>query len=233
MTVPSSWFGPSSHNLALEFVDLGFPQMKAISFACARKYGTSEYFAMHREEREKVNWSAIYLEICQRLGIDIAHKQVLVVGVNDGMDIEPFNCCQVIGIDPCNQALALAKIKFPHHKFQIALAESLPLEEASVDAYIALRVINCSTVDLKSLVGELNRTLKPNGSFIISIANGFFDKEIYNEGVFRDGKVDLEYANHLKNDLLNLLRDIGTQLTIVEHPIETFVFGVKTSVDNG
>jgi SAM-dependent methyltransferase len=227
MTVPSSWLGPSSYNLALEFVNLGFPRMKSISLACAKKYGTSEYFTMHRKERQKVNWSVIYLDICQKLGIDIAHKQVLVVGINDGMDIELFNYCQVVGIDPCDQALALAKMRFPHHQFHIALAESLPLGEASVDAYIALRVINCSTVDLKSLVEELNRTLKPNGSFIISIANGFFDEEIYNAGVLKNGKIDLEYADHLKNNLVSLLQEIGTQLTIVKHPIETFVFGHK------
>jgi SAM-dependent methyltransferase len=227
MTVPSSWFGPSSHTLALEFVSLGLPQIKAISFACAQKYGSPEYFTMHREEREKVNWAATYLEICQELDIDVTHKKVLVIGVNDGMDIELFKNCQVIGIDPCHQALAIAKANFHHHEFQIALAESLPLADASVDAYIALRVINCSTVDMKSLVGELRRTLKPNGSFIFSIANGFFDKKIYNVGVFKDGKVNLEYANNLKNELLNLLHCIGTQITVVEHPIETFIFGKK------
>ena len=149
------------------------------------------------------------------------------MGVNDGMDIELFNHCQIIGIDPCHQALALARAKFPHHEFQIALAESLPPADASIDAYIALRVINCSTVNIKSLVEELQRTLKPNGSFIFSIANGFFDKKIYNVGVFKDGKVNLEYANSLKNELLNLLEGIGTQLTVVEHPIETFIFGCK------
>jgi len=227
MTVPSSWFGPSSYTLALKFVSLGLSQIKAISFACAQKYGTPEYFTMHREEREKVNWAATYLQICQKLGIDVAHKKVLVVGVNDGMDIELFNHCQIIGIDPCHQALDLARANFPHHEFQIALAESLPLADASVDAYIALRVINCSTVDIKSLIGELQRTLKPNGSFIFSIANGFFDKKIYNVGVFKDGKVNLEYANHLKKELLNLLHSIGTQLTVIEHPIETFIFGRK------
>ena len=227
MTVPSSWFGPSTSTLALEFVSLGLSQIEAISFACTQKYGTPEYFTMHREEREKVNWAATYLEICQKLGIDVADKKVLVVGVNDGMDIELFNHCQIIGIDPCHQALALARAKFPHHEFQIALAESLPPADASIDAYIALRVINCSTVNIKSLVEELQRTLKPNGSFIFSIANGFFDKKIYNVGVFKDGKVNLEYANSLKNELLNLLEGIGTQLTVVEHPIETFIFGCK------
>lgn len=229
MTVPSSWFGPSSYTLALECISHGLPQMNAISFASATKYGTPEYFAMHREEREKVNWAATYLEICKKLGIDVAHKKVLVVGVNDGMDIELFNHCQIIGIDPCHQALALAIANFPHHEFQIAIAESLPLADASVDAYIALRVINCSTVDIKSLVGELQRTLKPNGCFIFSVANGFFEKNLYNVGVFKDGKVNLEYANYIKDELLNLIKEIGTQLTVLEYPIETFIFGWKKS----
>jgi len=227
MTVPSSWFGPSSYSLSLKFLSLGLPQIKAISFACARKYGTPEYFAMHREEREKVNWAETYLEICQKLAIDVAHKKVLVVGVNDGMDIELFNHCQIIGIDPCDQALAIARANFSHHEFQIAIAESLPLADASIDAYIALRVINCSTVDIKSLVEELQRTLKPNGCFILSVANGFFEKNIYKVGVFKDGKVNLEHANYIKDELLTQLHRIGTQLTVVEHPIETFIFGFK------
>lgn len=227
MKVPSSWFGLSSYSLALEFSNQGLSKTEAISFACAKKYGTPEYFVMHREERKKVNWAAIYLDICQRLEIDVAHKKVLVVGVNDGMDIELFNYCQVVGIDPCHQALSLARENFPQHEFQLALAESLPLANASIDVYIALRVINCSTVNIAALVKELERTLKTNGSFIISVANGFFNKKTYNKGVFKDGKVNLEHANHLKNELLNLLNSIGTNPTVLEHPIETFIFGQR------
>jgi ubiquinone/menaquinone biosynthesis C-methylase UbiE len=227
MSIPASWFGPSSHNLKLELVNLGLSQMQAISIACAKKYGTSEYFNMHREERQKVRWEAVYSEICQHLNIDFPHKKVLVVGVNDGMDIEIFKHCHIIGIDPCHQALSIAKTKFPDHEFQISIAENLPLEDNTIDTYIALRVVNCSTVNIKSLAAELQRVLKPKAPFLFSIANGFFDGETYCAGTFKDGEIDFNYAETRARELLDILEPISTQLTSIKYPIENFIFGYK------
>lgn len=228
MTVPASWYESSSFTLAEWFSRAqGLSQLEAISLACERKYGTSEYFVMHREERTRTNWSSVYLRICEELSIDEDGKTALVVGVNDGMDVETFSKCRVIGVDPCSKALAIAKACYPHYEFHQAIAESLPQQDKSVDAYIALRVVNCSTVNMTKLFAEFKRILKDGGAFIFSIATGFFVGDVLVPGVFKDGNIDTEYAGIVRERLLNKLQFLEAKIKVVHHDIETFIFGTN------
>lgn len=226
MTVPKSWLGPSCLTLALDFERQGLSRLAAISRACAYKYGTPEYFEMHRSERAMSGWAETYLEICNRLSVDTLGKAVLVVGINDGSDIEFFKSCRVIGIDPCAEALATARASMPHHSFHVGLAESLPLPDRSVDSYIALRVFNCSTIDLDLAMGEFRRVLKPAGSFIFSVANGFYEGDRFISGLFQEGVVNPDAPRRIKEDLSQRLRRFGIRASTAESITETFFFGV-------
>ncbi len=228
MTVPASWYGSSSFALAEQFSRAqDMSRLEAISLACEQKYGTDAYFAMHREERIRTNWTSAYLSICEELSIDEDGKMVLVVGVNDGMDVETFSRCRVIGVDPCRKALAIAKACYPHHEFHQAIAESLPQRDKSVDGYIALRVVNCSTVHMTKLFAEFKRILKEGGTFIFSIATGFFEGNVLRPGVFKNGNIDTEYAGIVTERLLSNLQFLGANIKIIHHDIETSIFGTN------
>jgi SAM-dependent methyltransferase len=207
--VPASWFGSSTAELLVEFAQQGYSRIDAISAACAQKYGVPEYFAMHRQEREKANWATTFLEICQEYSVDEVGKTVLVVGVNDGMDIEHFRHCQVVGIDPCREALKLAQSSFPQHEFHVAIAEQLPLPNASVDNYMALRVVNCSCVDVPAAVAELKRVLKPGGCFVFSIATGFYQGAQFVKGTLKDGRIEPDGATPVIQKLVTTLYTVG------------------------
>ncbi|MBD1868998.1 class I SAM-dependent methyltransferase [Cyanobacteria bacterium FACHB-471] len=224
--VPASWFGSSTAALLMAFEQQGYSRVDAISAACAQKYGVPEYFAMHRQEREKSNWAATFLEICQEFSVDEQGNRVLVVGVNDGMEVEHFRHCRVVGIDPCREALRLAQSSFPQHEFHVAIAEALPIASASVDRYIALRVVNCSCVDVPAAIAELKRVLKPGGYFVFSIATGFYQGDRFVRGTFKDGCIEPEGATLVLQKLVNTLSAAEMHSVMIENnPTETFVVG--------
>jgi SAM-dependent methyltransferase len=226
--IPAIWLGSSTAALMSAFEQQGYSRLDAVSAACAQKYGISEYFAIHRQEREKANWSTTFLEICRELAVDEQSKITLAVGVNDGMDIEHFRHCQVVGIDPCREALRLAQASFPQYQFHLAIAEALPLANASVDSYMALRVVNCSCVDLATMIAELDRVLKPDGYFIFSVATGFYQGEQFIRGALKHGRVDPEGATLVTEKLVDKLYSVGMHLKLIENnPTETFVVGQK------
>jgi SAM-dependent methyltransferase len=224
--IPLSWFGSSTAALMAAYEQQGYSRIDAISAACAQKYGVPEYFAMHRREREQADWATTFLGICQELSIDEQGKTVSVIGVNDGMDIEHFRRCRVVGIDPCREALSLAQFSFPQHEFHVAIAEALPLTDASVDSYIALRVVNCSCVDVSATIAELKRVLKPDGCFVFSIAIGFYEGDQFVRGTFQDGRIEPEGATPVIQHLIDTLWAAGMQSrTIEDNPTEMFVVG--------
>lgn len=233
MTVPHSWLGQSCLTIARQLEEQGLCRLDAVSRACASKYGTEQYFEMHRSERARSGWDSAFLEICRLLSVDVPNKEVLVVGVNDGADVELFRSCDVIGVDPCHEALAVARANLPSHRFHVGLAESLPLMDKSVDVYMALRVVNCTTVNLVSALVEFRRVLKPIGSFIFSIANGFYEGDHFIQGLFKNGMFDPMAPQRVKEELLEGLQRMGLRAVTLDTVAETFIFGEYVELYGG
>ena len=73
---------------------------------------------------------------------------------------------EVIGIDPSEGMLAVAKKKLPMHPFIVGEAAKLPLEDAQCDVVsIAYGIRN--VVAIEAALGEFFRVLKPGGTLLI------------------------------------------------------------------
>jgi ubiquinone/menaquinone biosynthesis C-methylase UbiE len=73
---------------------------------------------------------------------------------------------QLIGVDPANGMIEMAKRLTPNATFYTAMAEALPLQDASVD--LALSTISFHHwQDQTAGIREIARVLRPGGYFIL------------------------------------------------------------------
>ncbi|OMO93245.1 Zinc finger, RING-type [Corchorus capsularis] len=102
-------------------------------------------------------------------------KRVLEIGIGTGPNLEYYadnNDVQVFGVDPNKKMekyarTAAAAVGLPPKNFQFieAVAEAVPLDDASVDAVVGTLVL-CSVKDVNMALKEVKRVLKPGGLFL-------------------------------------------------------------------
>lgn len=101
-------------------------------------------------------------------------KEVLEIGIGVGPYLKYYASAgmRVIGIDPVRQmekyaraAAEAAGLPPSNFQFMNAVAECLPLSDASVDAVIGTQVL-CSVKDLDRSLKEIKRVLKPGGKYL-------------------------------------------------------------------
>ena len=106
------------------------------------------------------------------LAADIVHQPVSVldVGCGTGKLLRRATTCwpeaHLIGVDPANGMIEMAKRLTPHATFSTGRAEALPLQDASVD--LALSTISFHHwQDQAAGIREIARVLRPEGYFIL------------------------------------------------------------------
>ncbi|EOY01888.1 S-adenosyl-L-methionine-dependent methyltransferases superfamily protein isoform 1 [Theobroma cacao] len=102
-------------------------------------------------------------------------KTVLEIGVGTGPNLEYYadnSEVQVFGVDPNRKMekyarAAAAAVGLPPKNFHFveAVAEAVPLDDASVDAVVGTLVL-CSVKDVNMALKEVKRVLKPGGLFL-------------------------------------------------------------------
>ncbi|KAG9140150.1 hypothetical protein Leryth_015772 [Lithospermum erythrorhizon] len=100
---------------------------------------------------------------------------VLEIGIGTGPNLKYYangSDIRVVGIDPNRKmkkyALAAAKaagITSENFKFEQAVAEALPVDDASLDVVIGTLVL-CSVEDVDLVLQEIKRVLKPGGAYL-------------------------------------------------------------------
>ncbi len=79
---------------------------------------------------------------------------------------------EVVGIDATPEMLAVAKSKTPSAQFKVADLASMPLPDNSIDlAVCSLALTHCR--NLRQVLSELSRVLKPGGVAVISDVHPF------------------------------------------------------------
>jgi ubiquinone/menaquinone biosynthesis C-methylase UbiE len=74
---------------------------------------------------------------------------------------------QLTGIDPAQAMIDQAKPLFPEGRFYVAMAESIPLPDASIDlAFSTMSFHHWS--NQKTAITEISRVLRPGGKFILA-----------------------------------------------------------------
>ena len=79
----------------------------------------------------------------------------------------------VIGVDVSPEMLDVARGKLPELEFHEAHLEQLPLADNSVDLVLCGLAVS-HVPDLRSVLGELVRVLRPNGHLVLSDSRGHF-----------------------------------------------------------
>jgi SAM-dependent methyltransferase len=102
-------------------------------------------------------------------------NKILEIGIGTGPNIKyysGYNGSSVFGIDPntkmkkyAEAAAKAAGFSSTNFKFIQAVAEALPLNDASVDAVVGTLVL-CSVKDVAKTLQEVRRVLKPGGLYI-------------------------------------------------------------------
>lgn len=103
-------------------------------------------------------------------------KRVLEIGIGTGPNLAYYadnnDQVQVFGVDPNKKMekyakAAAAAVGLPSKNFQFieAVAEAVPLDDASVDAVVGTLVL-CSVKDVNMALKEVKRVLKPGGLFV-------------------------------------------------------------------
>jgi len=74
---------------------------------------------------------------------------------------------EVIGVDIAEEALAIARKRFPERAFCLASAEELPFASGSFDRVVS--AVALPYMDIRQALAEANRLLVPGGSVFFSL----------------------------------------------------------------
>ena len=102
--------------------------------------------------------------------IGLAWGRVLEIGVGSGLNIPLYTgrATEVVGLEPHPRLLATASRKpgFVPTKLIEGSAESIPIEEDSVDAVVTTWTL-CTIPDVAAALAEMRRILKPTGRLLL------------------------------------------------------------------
>jgi ubiquinone/menaquinone biosynthesis C-methylase UbiE len=101
--------------------------------------------------------------------IRLAEGRVLEIGVGSGMNLPLYTrrATDILGLDPHPKLLAIAseKPRSIPSKLIEGSAESIPLDDASVDTVVSTWSL-CSICDLAEALAEIRRVVKPDGQLL-------------------------------------------------------------------
>ena len=117
----------------------------------------------------------IFFDRVQREVLKLADNQtptsILDIGCGTGRLLRKSQVrwpnAQLAGIDPAEAMIEQAKQLFPQGRFYIAMTESIPLPNASIDlAFSTMSFHHWS--NQKTAINEISRILRPGGKFILA-----------------------------------------------------------------
>src|SRR5436190_14289535 len=122
-------------------------------------------------------WGQEYFEIplFGRMGLDIRNKDLLEIGCGNGYGaylIHQRAPRSYIGLDVMEEQIEKARKRYPYINFLIQDATDLSqFGEASQDVVIIFGVLH-HIPEWRKVIGEVQRVLKPGGSFFIEESRG-------------------------------------------------------------
>ena len=149
-----------------------------------------------------------------------AEGRVLEIGVGSGMNL-PFytnRATEILGIEPHPKLLAMAarKHSIVPSKLVGGSAESIPLDEGSVDTVVTTWTL-CSIPDPRRALGEMRRVLKKSGQLLF-VEHGLAQDERVQRWQHRMNPVWKRFAGgcHLDRPIAKLVEDAGFRIAHVE-----------------
>lgn len=140
----------------------------------------------------------------------IANKKVLDVGCWTGLFAKYALAYakEVVGIDPGEKAIELARKLAPKAKFTVGSAEKLPFFKNSFDAVTLFDVLeHVPQKKEEEVIREINRVLKPNGHLVITTPNKHFLSILMDPAYFLYG-----HRHYSLKALQKMLKQNGFQI---------------------
>jgi 2-polyprenyl-6-hydroxyphenyl methylase / 3-demethylubiquinone-9 3-methyltransferase len=178
--------------------------------------------------------------LLEELGIDLHGKKTLDVGCGGGLLAEELARlgCDVTGIDPSEQSVAVARAHARQEglaiDYRLAAGEHIPLPDGTFDIVYCCDVLE-HVQDLRQVIAEISRVLKPGGVFLFDTINRTLRSKLVVIKLFQEWEwtsfmpPDLHDWNKFikPEELLALLAANGLQkrgltgLTSVANPLRT------------
>jgi ubiquinone/menaquinone biosynthesis C-methylase UbiE len=158
------------------------------------KLTAPEFRAMQSLPR-KAGQRYFEMPMFKRMGLDLQNRDVLEIGCGSGYGaylLSYLNPKSYIGLDVMEEQIELARKQYPQFQFLIQDAEDLrQFPDASKDVVIIFGVLH-HIPNWRKAIDEIQRVLKPNGSFFLEEPRGT-DVKIF-DTFFRWGHPDTDFG---------------------------------------
>lgn len=185
---------------------------RARRIAFNKKY--SDYDYNKNDARTLCDWKTIIKSKLETLLNGRLNKSVLGIGSNDGselLDIFGDQENKYTVVDISDMAIKKGESKFPQISFKQGDMESLNrlVDKESFDICLCLRSIQSRGVFRNNAIIQMMKTLKKGGVLMISIPNGYLDKD----KKFAKGLYDYRIKSIVKDRPITLVQKIYKKLT--------------------
>jgi len=207
----------------------------ARGWAYDRKYLTYDYATDCRGLRDQ--WIQDLTAVLTDLGIaGMSKLNVIDVGIGNGevewRVLESAHHLTLIDIAP--ESLRAASIRLGAATTKVMAAERLhSLDTGEFDLYLSFRTYQSTFFDLRSALREAHRLLRPGGSAVITVANGFVRDGSVVRGLVVPGTayVDLDRPYELANEIRHHMAVLGFREPAIRSGAdEIFVYGSRSVV---
>jgi len=151
--------------------------------------------------------------------IRLAEGRVLEIGVGPGLNLPLYTdrATEILGLDPQPKLLAMASAKprsIPSKLIE-GTAESIPLDNASIDTVVSTWSL-CTIRDVTAALAEIRRVVKPNGQLLF-VEHGLAPENSVQKWQNRLTPLWKRFAGgcHLNRPISSLIEDAGFHITQV------------------
>jgi ubiquinone/menaquinone biosynthesis C-methylase UbiE len=152
--------------------------------------------------------------------ISLAQGRVLEIGVGSGLNLPLYtnHATEILGLEPHPKLLEMASQKVEHIPTKLieAWAESIPLEDHSIDTVVTSWTL-CTIPDVSAALSEMRRILKPTGQLLL-VEHGLAPDEKVRRWQHRLTPVWKRIAGgcHLDRPIAELVRNAGFRIDRLE-----------------
>ena len=152
--------------------------------------------------------------------IRLAGGRVLEIGVGSGLNLPLYTegVTEIVGLDPHPKLLAMASLKprsIPSKLIE-GSAESIPLDDASVDTVVSTWSL-CTIRDVAAALAEIRRVIKPDGQLVF-VEHGLAPENSVRRWQNRLTPLWKRLAGgcHLNRPISSLIEDAGFHIAQVQ-----------------
>jgi hypothetical protein len=162
--------------------------------------------------------------------------RILGVGINDGREIRQLFGNRCVSLDLVDlSAKAIDRLNrqlsdYSRVRSFVGTFEEWVPDYHEYDLFFSLRTLNCTAVDRRTCVHKSIELVKPGGTLIYSVANGYVyvdngvPKALNGMFSYETETIDIERPKEIANEICSEVDAAGARvLELVEHPTEVFI----------